>query len=130
MHQSVISISRCRVYAHRIHNSNKYGRSNCPGNGAEGGQQRGRVRHLLGLHIAGAPCQQRHHQTADGNVADHIETGGDPERRTHGQKIHTDVADNQNGSAGNKDLFDSHFVIYRGLQQQNQSLETRLLRPP
>lgn len=111
VHLRLISVSGGGRGADRHHDAHKHRRADGARDGTEGSEQRGRVGHLLGLHVAGAPGQKRHHQAADGDITDHVQNGGHPERRAHGKEKHADVADHQGRGARGKNLFDPHFIV-------------------
>lgn len=62
------------------------------------------IRHLLGVHIAGSPCQQGHHQTADENITDHVKSNGNPERCSHREEEHSDITERQSRGSNYKNL--------------------------
>ena len=104
------SIADLRGVLHKRHDSDKYRGADGAGNRSEGCEKGRGIRHLPRFHIVGAPGEQRHHQTSDGNVPEDVENTRRSQRRIQRDKAHTEVRDQQKDRAEQKDSLDSDLI--------------------
>ena len=115
--QGSVSVGSCGAFTYYCHNAYEHRGAHRSGDGSEGSQHGRGVRHFFQFHIAGSPGKQRHHQTADGKVPDHVKDSRCPKRGVQSKEGHADVADDQSRGADHKKLLNSHLIVHLSCQR-------------
>ena len=117
MDQGSVSVCSCRAFTYYCHNAYEHRGAHRSCDGSEGSQHRRGVCHFFQFYIAGSPGKQRHHQTADGKVPDHVKGSRCPKRGIQGKEGHADVADDQGCGSDHKKPFDPHLIVHLSCQR-------------